>query len=62
MFSWRDKDSPDRVGMTVWSLFPKDSTYIGDGPVMVNYRVEDLDAVLAALEAEGVWIDSNRGP
>ena len=26
-------------------------------PFMINYRVEDLDAVLAALRAEGVQVD-----
>jgi hypothetical protein len=27
---------------------------------MINYRVEDLDAVLATLKAEGVTIDPHR--
>jgi predicted enzyme related to lactoylglutathione lyase len=27
---------------------------------MINYRVEDLDAVLASLRGEGVWVDDRR--
>ena len=61
VFKWRDAENPDRQGSTVWALFPTDTKYLGDGPVMINYRVDDLDAVLAALESEGVWIDPERG-
>ena len=27
---------------------------------MLNFRVEDLDALVEALRAEGVWIDPKR--
>jgi predicted enzyme related to lactoylglutathione lyase len=40
---------------TVWSIFPADTTYF-DGPLMVNYRVRDLDAMLAQLRAAGVEV------
>jgi predicted enzyme related to lactoylglutathione lyase len=44
-------------GPTVWSIFAKDSTYFeSDAPFMINYRVDDLDALLRALETEGVTI------
>lgn len=48
-----------RPASTVWSLFPQDSTYFAPStaPFMVNYRVDDLDAVLAALRAEGCAVD-----
>jgi predicted enzyme related to lactoylglutathione lyase len=48
-----------RQGTTVWSIFPADTTYFDPGasPFMINYRVEDLDAVLAALRAEGCQVD-----
>jgi catechol 2,3-dioxygenase-like lactoylglutathione lyase family enzyme len=44
---------------TVWSTFPPDTTYFGPGPatVMVNYRVTDLDAVLAQLRAAGAAVE-----
>jgi predicted enzyme related to lactoylglutathione lyase len=45
--------------MTVWSVFPASSTYFDPSraPFMVNYRVADLAAVLAALRAEGCTVD-----
>lgn len=48
--------------MTVWSQFARDSAYFGnlDQQYMINYRVDDLDALLAALRSEGVWIDDKR--
>jgi len=58
-FSWRVKDDPERVGMTVWSLFPRDTKYFdpSEQPFMINYRVDDLHKVLAALREEGVTVD-----
>src|SRR2546422_11361861 len=40
---------------TVWSTFPTDTAYFGPGPApfMVNYRVRDLDAMLAQLRSAG---------
>jgi predicted enzyme related to lactoylglutathione lyase len=45
--------------VTVWSLFPATSKYFDPSrePFMVNYRVRDLDALLAALRAEGCAVD-----
>lgn len=56
IFRWRHEPNSDRPGNTVWSLFARDSGYFGslDQQVMVNYRVADLDALLARLEADGV--------
>ncbi len=54
---FRRRDEADDA-MTVWSLFERDSDYFGgDGAFMVNYRVDDLDALLAALRSEGVAVD-----
>jgi predicted enzyme related to lactoylglutathione lyase len=46
----------------VWSLFPADTPYFGDGEqaAMLNFRVDDLDALLAQLAANGVWVDPKR--
>lgn len=43
---------------TVWSAFPSDTQYFGSGsaPLMVNYRVRDLDAMLAQLRAAGAAV------
>ena len=42
-------------GITVWSPFAQDTSYMqpGTASFMVNYRVEDLDALLALLKEEG---------
>ncbi len=54
---WRDPD-----GITAWSIFKKDTKYFNpsQSSFMVNYRVDDLDALLAALKEEGVEIDPKR--
>lgn len=45
--------------VAVWSTFPLDTKYFGSGPqpFMVNYRVRNLDAMLAQLRAAGVQVD-----
>ena len=45
---------------TAWSLFPSDSDYFAPStqPFMINYRVEDLHALLALLRAEGCAVDT----
>ena len=60
-FQWTD-EVPAGTGMTAWSAFPQDTGYFGEGPqgVMINYRVDDLDSLLATLSASGVWIDPKR--
>ena len=64
-FLWSD-EVPATTGMTTWSLFPEDTPYFGKGnekgpqQAMINYRVDDLDALLAQLATEGVTIDPKR--
>lgn len=57
-FRWTDPAS-GREGVTVWSVFPSTSDYFkpSNAPFMVNYRVADLAAALAALRAEGCTVD-----
>jgi predicted enzyme related to lactoylglutathione lyase len=45
--------------VTVWSTFPADTPYFGPGPAgfMVNYRVRNLDAILAQLRAAGAPVE-----
>ena len=56
---WRDHDDPDREGSTVWALFGTGTDYFApsDAPFMVNYRVRDLDKMLAQLRAAGVTVE-----
>ena len=58
-FRWREFDDPGRAGATVWALFPSDTKYFApsDAPFMINYRVRNLDAMLAQLRAFGVTVD-----
>ena len=64
-FFWTD-EVPPATGSTAWSLFPADTKYFGPGTpagpqsAMVNYRVDDLDGLLANLAAAGVIIDPKR--
>lgn len=55
-FLWLERDQPDVTGFTVWSLFARDSDYFGAAgqDFMINYRVRDLDALLAQLEVDGI--------
>ena len=48
-----------RQAFIVWSPFEAGTTYFApsEKPFMINYRVDDLDAVLAQLRAEGVEVD-----
>jgi predicted enzyme related to lactoylglutathione lyase len=57
-FQWIDKDDPDEVGYTVWSAFPTDTKHFAPSAesFMVNFRVADLEGLIAALEAEGVAV------
>jgi predicted enzyme related to lactoylglutathione lyase len=44
--------------ITVWSIFPSDTEYWPAArQCMVNYRVRDLDAMLAQLRAAGAEVD-----
>jgi predicted enzyme related to lactoylglutathione lyase len=46
---------------TVWGAFPADTDYFGPGAqaVMINYRVAELDALLARLRDAGVPVDAH---
>ena len=58
-FSWAHEGNPGGTGTTVWSIFADSSDYFAPStaPFMINYRVEDLDALLAQLRAEGCSVD-----
>jgi len=55
-------DGPESSGMTVFAPFPSDTKYFGEGTqqFMVNFRVDDIDGLLANLAAAGVRIDPQR--
>src|SRR5262249_35461515 len=49
------QDNPNAAGMTLWNPFKDDTSYFAPSaaPFMVNFRVADLHALLAALREEG---------
>lgn len=53
IFNWGGPES--EPGMTIWSVVKNDTTQMDPGTAsfMVNFRVADLQALLAALRSEG---------
>lgn len=59
-FRWHSPESPNPDGMTVWNVMPQSSDYFSPStaPFMINYRVEDLHALLKLLRDEGCDVDA----
>lgn len=57
-FEWADADGKPVAGTTAWNISASDSDYYAPSTssFMVNYRVADLHALLAALRAEGCTV------
>ena len=61
MLPWREHDDPQKEHVTVWTIFPASTNYFpATQPFMINYIVDDLDALLDRLRQEGVKIDAKR--
>jgi predicted enzyme related to lactoylglutathione lyase len=62
MLPWREHDDPQKEHVTVWTVFPTSTKYFDPSPApfMVNYIVDDMDALLDRLKQEGVKIDAKR--
>lgn len=58
-FRWVTDANPSGTGTTVWSPFKEDTGYFAPStkPFMINFRVADLRALLAAMRAEGCAVD-----
>ena len=58
IFSWKE-NNPNADAFTVWSLFSSETDYFNPStkPFMVNFRVPDLDAMLAQLRANGCDVE-----
>jgi len=54
---WPDDGADDR-GLTVWHVAARDSDWFSPSAssFMINYRVDDLDALLAQLRRDGVEV------
>lgn len=57
ILKWPDDKAGDG-GMTVWHTAAKDSTWFApsNSSFMINYRIDDLDGMLAQMRAGGVEI------
>lgn len=57
-FEWRDIDDSTKKGLTQWNPFKEDTKYFAPSTkdFMINYRVADLEALVAQLKSEGVTI------
>ncbi|KQQ33377.1 glyoxalase [Duganella sp. Leaf126] len=57
-FAWTDAAGQPSGGSTIWSIGAADASPFAPGQAsfMVNYRVADLDALLAALRDEGCQV------
>ncbi|MFZ3264384.1 MAG: VOC family protein [Terriglobales bacterium] len=62
MLQWREHDDPQKEHVTVWTVFPASTKYFDPrpAPFMINYIVDDMDALLDRLKQEGVKIDAKR--
>jgi predicted enzyme related to lactoylglutathione lyase len=58
VFKWRDFDAPEKQCITAWSIFPAATKYFDPSqkPFMLNYKVENLRALLDELRNEGVTV------
>ena len=57
-FAWRQDEDPTKKGTTQWSPFAETTKYFEPSTkdFMINYRVENLEALVEQLKNEGVTI------
>lgn len=60
-FEWRTLEDPSQIGSTTWSPFKETTSYFQPSTkeFMINYRVEDIEALVEELKKEGVTILDN---
>jgi predicted enzyme related to lactoylglutathione lyase len=57
-FEWRDAVDTTKEGSTAWNTFPETTKYFEPSAkdFMINYRVDDLEAIVEQIKAEGVTV------
>ena len=57
-FEWREEENPEKKGTTQWSPFADTTQYFAPSTkdFMINYWVENLEALVTQLRSEGVTI------
>ena len=60
-FEWRQEENPEKKGSTQWAPFSETTKYFDPSTrdFMINYRVENLEALVEQLKNEGVTIVDN---
>ncbi len=58
-FHWREPEDLERIGQTIWAPFKSDSDYFKPStkPYMINFRVDDLNGLVASLREAGCLVD-----
>ena len=58
-FAWRERDDPSQLGTTTWAIFREETTYFAPSkaPFMLNYRVRNLDRMVAQLRGRGIEVE-----
>jgi predicted enzyme related to lactoylglutathione lyase len=61
VFEWRQGADPSKLGFTTWSPFKETTKYFEPSTrdFMINYRVENLEALVEQLRKDGVTITDN---
>lgn len=57
-FEWADAEDVTKKGLTQWNPFPDNTNYFApsEKDFMINYRVQNLEALVAELRQENVVI------
>ena len=57
-FDWCDAEDPSQKGCTAWNTFTEQAKLFepSDKPFMINYRVENITALVEQLKNEGVRV------
>jgi hypothetical protein len=49
IFNWRDKDNPERMGLTTWALFPTNTAYLLLVLQKTHWKIKGADGAAALL-------------
>ena len=62
VLQFKDDPTPRDSGYAVWSLFPQDTKHFGPSgqSCMVNFRVDDVAALLDSLRTAGCAVDEKK--
>lgn len=54
IFTWYLDKQGETERQTVWTPFDANTDYFGDNDMMINYIIDDIDAIVERLRADGV--------